>query len=114
MTLIPVESPARGLLVAVENCSVVFQGAVGAFCASTVPAASIGALRLSTNHVVPFVEPCQRGPTEMNRPDAVGHLLEADGVAMNSNRFLNRNVPALVMRFTMKWPGYTMGGSVPV
>jgi hypothetical protein len=29
-------------VVAVENCSVVFQGAVGAFCASTAPAASTG------------------------------------------------------------------------
>jgi len=34
--------------------------------------------------------------------------------AMKSRRFLNRNVPAFVMRFTMKWPGYSIGGSVPV
>ena len=35
-------------------------------------------------------------------------------LAMKSNRFLKRNVPAFVMRFTMKWPGYSMDGSVPV
>ena len=29
-------------------------------------------------------------------------------------RVLNRNVPAFVMRFTIKCPGYSIGGSVPV
>ena len=46
----------------------------------------------------------------MNRPDAVVDFLEADvcclsALAMKSRRFLNRNVPAFVMRFTRKWPG---------
>ena len=30
---------------------------------------------------------------------------------MKSRRRLNRNVPAFVMRFTRKCPGYSMGGS---
>src|SRR5436853_579990 len=35
-------------------------------------------------------------------------------LATKSNRCLNRNVPALVMRFTRKCPGYSLGGRVPV
>ena len=30
---------------------------------------------------------------------------------MKSSRFLNRKVPALVMRLTRKWPGYSIGRS---
>src|SRR5436190_22433749 len=37
----------KALVVAVENRSVVFQGAVGAFCASIAPAASTGLLRMT-------------------------------------------------------------------
>ena len=64
--LVLVPDPYRGTVsvVAVENCSVVFQGAVGAFLASTAPAASTGSRSLIPAyqrrdtlldvHVVPF------------------------------------------------------------
>jgi hypothetical protein len=49
-------------------------------------------LRLSTNDAIPFVEPSQQDPTEMNRPDAIVDLFEADGVLLqrvgNEEQFL--------------------------
>ena len=62
----------------------VFQGAVGAFLASTAPAASIGRVRCSYPRMiaVTFVEPSQQDSTEVNRPDAIVHFLEADGVLL--------------------------------
>src|SRR5206468_7185315 len=47
----------KALVVAVENRSVVFQGAVGAFCASIAPAASTGLSQLPI-----CVEPRARKP----------------------------------------------------
>ena len=74
--------PMRVPVVAVGNRVLrVFQGAVGAFSASTAPAASIGRRAiLASNDVVPFVEASNQDAAEMNRPDPVGDLLEADRV----------------------------------
>ena len=36
----------------------------------------------AANDEVPFIDPSQQDPTEMNRPDAVVDLLEADGVLL--------------------------------
>src|SRR5450432_3753394 len=51
-----------------------------------------GRVRLAMNDVVPFVESSEQNPTEMNRPDAVVHLLQADGVLLqrigNEEQFL--------------------------
>ena len=73
---------------------------------------------LHPDDVVPFVDAAQEDVAEVNGPDAVVDLLETDGVlsalAMNSSRFLRRMVPALVTRLTMKCPGYSTGGRVPV
>ena len=71
---------------------------------------------LAANDVVTFIEPREEDLTKVDRPDAIVHFLEADGVgcervAMKSRRVLKRNVPAFVMRFTRKCPGYSMGGS---
>ena len=55
----------------------------------------------------------------MNGPDAVGDLFEPDGVLFErvgdeQQALLKRKVPAFVMRFTRKCPGYSIAGSSPV
>jgi len=38
--------------------------------------------RLRSDDVVPFVDPSQQDAAEVDRPDAIGHLLEADRVLL--------------------------------
>jgi hypothetical protein len=93
---------------------------VGACCASTAPAASIGRRAiLASNDVVPFLEAPDQDATEVDRPDAVVDLLEThrvvdESIGNKENPLLERNVAALVTRFRMKWPGYSNVGSSPV
>ena len=74
---------------------------------------------VTTNDAVAFIESSDQDATKIDRPDAVGDFLTTDRVvneplATKSTRVLKRNVPALVTRFTRKWPGYSNGGSSPV
>ena len=68
---------------------------------------------LAPNDRVTFVEPREKDITEVNRPNAIVHFFESDGVrcerVTDEEQALNRNVPAFVMRFTRKWPGYSIG-----
>lgn len=55
----------------------------------------------------------------MNRPDTVVDLLDADEgllerIANEQQRFFRRMVSVLVTRVTMKCPGYSTGGRVPM
>ena len=74
---------------------------------------------LSTNDAVTFVEPSQQDPTEMNRPDAVVDLFEADGVLLqrfgNEEQFpLEPERPGVRDALDDEVSGILDGGSVPV
>src|SRR5216117_424934 len=61
----------------------------------------MGNTRLRPDGVVPFVDASQEDVAEVNGPDAVVDLLEADGVLLervgdDSSRLFRRMVPALV------------------
>jgi hypothetical protein len=96
VTLVYVQSPGREPVAAVGNrglCGFPRSGGRGLGVHGSGSFHRPGALQLSTNDVVPFVEPSQQNPTEMNRPDAVVNLLEADGVLLQ--RVGNEEQPPL-------------------
>jgi len=69
--------------------------------------------------VVAFVDPSQELVAEVNRPDPVGDLLEADrvllqGMGDEQPPLFQANGAGVGDRFTMKCPGYSTGGSAPV